>query len=208
MPIRGLGLEPFSAQTPSAQRRHGRLGPSLINKDEPPRINLHLIGFPARPLAGDVSPVLLARQDGFFEAQTFAMDEAPDRPAVHLETTAGKFCYKTTQGDPLARSAREERRHARPPEAAAGGRPSSRPQRSPSPETAATILPRLKGRGSVPEQPHVRSRLLGPAQQRAHANPSNRVLPSAQSLRLNPILEPKTRLFGNPPPIQTEFIPL
>jgi hypothetical protein len=44
----------------------------------------------------------------FFEAQAFAMDEAPDGSIVHLETKAGKFCYKTTQGelplrDPLAK---------------------------------------------------------------------------------------------------------
>jgi len=66
MAIRGLGLEPFSAQTPAAQRRHVRLDPSLIDEDEPPRIDLPLIGFPARPLAGDVRPVLLAWQNGFF----------------------------------------------------------------------------------------------------------------------------------------------
>ena len=66
MAIRGLGLEPFSAQTPAAQWRHVRLDPSLIDEDEPPRIDLPLIGFPARPLAGDVRPVLLAWQNGFF----------------------------------------------------------------------------------------------------------------------------------------------
>ena len=61
-----LGLKPLSTQTPSAQRRHVGLGPGLIDEDEPPRIDLALIGLPARPLAGDVRPVLLAWQNGFF----------------------------------------------------------------------------------------------------------------------------------------------
>ena len=33
----------------------------------------------------------------FFEAKAFAMNEAPNRSIVHLETAAGKFCYKTAQ---------------------------------------------------------------------------------------------------------------
>jgi hypothetical protein len=41
-------------------------GPGLIDEDEPLRIDLPLIGFPARPLAGDVRPVLLTWQNGFF----------------------------------------------------------------------------------------------------------------------------------------------
>jgi hypothetical protein len=64
--VGGFGLEPLSAQTPSAQRRHIGLGPGLIDEDEPPRIDPPLIGLPARPLAGDVRPVLLTWQNGFF----------------------------------------------------------------------------------------------------------------------------------------------
>src|ERR1700676_1571578 len=70
-----LAKKPLAAQPPSAQRPHIGFGPGLIDEDEPLRIDLPLIGFPARPLAGDVRPVLLTWQNGFFEAQTFATDE-------------------------------------------------------------------------------------------------------------------------------------
>ena len=66
MTVGGLGLKLLSAQAPSAQGRHIGLGPGLIAEDKPPWIDLPLMGLPACPLAGEVSPVLLAWQDGFF----------------------------------------------------------------------------------------------------------------------------------------------
>jgi hypothetical protein len=66
MPIRRLGLEPLTPHAPSPKGRHVGLGPGLIDEDDPSRIDLTLVGLPARPLAGDVRPVLLAWQNGFF----------------------------------------------------------------------------------------------------------------------------------------------
>ena len=66
MTIRRLGFEPSAPDAPSPQGRHIGLGPGLIDENKPPGIDLPLIGFPARPLAGDIRPVLLARQNAFF----------------------------------------------------------------------------------------------------------------------------------------------
>lgn len=67
VPIRDLGLEPFSAQTPAAQWRDVRLGPGLIDEGKPFGIDLILIFLPACPLANGIRPVLLAWQYTFLK---------------------------------------------------------------------------------------------------------------------------------------------
>src|ERR1700726_4832558 len=66
MAIRHLGVEPLPASAPAAQRGHIGLGPSFVDEDEAFGIDPPLIALPARPFAGDVGTLLLARKHGFF----------------------------------------------------------------------------------------------------------------------------------------------
>lgn len=64
--IGSFGAKPPPFCTPSPQRRHVGLGPGFVNEHQPRRIKTALILLPARPVMGDVRPVLLAWQDAFF----------------------------------------------------------------------------------------------------------------------------------------------
>lgn len=64
--VRRLADQALAANAPASQRRHVRLGPRLIDEDEPRRINFRLIFFPLHAPPGDVRPVLLACDCGFF----------------------------------------------------------------------------------------------------------------------------------------------
>ena len=63
---RDFGPQPLAFGRPSTQRRHVGLGPRLVDEHQSGGINLVLVGLPSRPLAGDVGPILLAGQHGFF----------------------------------------------------------------------------------------------------------------------------------------------
>jgi hypothetical protein len=64
--MRRLADQALSASAPASQRRHIRLGPGLIDEDEPRGIDFRLVFFPLRAAPGDVGPVLLACDRGFF----------------------------------------------------------------------------------------------------------------------------------------------
>jgi hypothetical protein len=51
---------------PAAQRRHVGRGPGLVDDVQARRIKLGLMRLPAQAAAGDVGPILLACQRGFF----------------------------------------------------------------------------------------------------------------------------------------------
>jgi hypothetical protein len=67
--------------------------PGLVDEDEALAIDPALIRLPARPLARDVRPGLLRRNDSFFEAQPLAMGELPNGPVVdpHTEARRSRF---------------------------------------------------------------------------------------------------------------------
>ena len=64
--IRNLGGETLAFWSPAAQRRHVGLHPGLVDEDQPAGGDPALVGLPALALPGDVRPVLLRRQSGFF----------------------------------------------------------------------------------------------------------------------------------------------
>lgn len=61
-----LGLEPRAPRCPSSKRRHGGLGPGLIDENQALRGDPPLILCPLRPPAGDVGTILFAGGHGFF----------------------------------------------------------------------------------------------------------------------------------------------
>ena len=64
--MRDFGDQPLAARAPAPDRRHVRLGPGLIDKDQARCINLSLVALPELPLARHVRTVLLAGVQGFF----------------------------------------------------------------------------------------------------------------------------------------------
>src|ERR1700730_15674649 len=125
----------------------------------------------------------------FFEAQTFATDESPDRPVVHVEPVARKLRHKPAQGEVPSRDPLPKKggvladQKPRPMSAhLAGGGAARRPE---------PLRPFHHARRADAQRPrdHPHALALEPAPKPVRANPSNRVLPSAESLRLNPILE-------------------
>jgi len=66
VPVRNSRRQALSPRSPAAQRRHIGLDPGLIDEGEPFRIDAMLVGLPSLPLASDVRPILLGRQNAFF----------------------------------------------------------------------------------------------------------------------------------------------
>jgi hypothetical protein len=66
MPLRHIGLQPLAFPAPAADRRHVGLSPSLIDEDQPGRINQGLIFLPPVASSGDVRSLLFACVIGFF----------------------------------------------------------------------------------------------------------------------------------------------
>jgi hypothetical protein len=64
--VRNPRRQALSPRSPAAQRRHVGLDPGLIEEDEPLRVDAMLMGLPSLPLASDVWPILLGRQNAFF----------------------------------------------------------------------------------------------------------------------------------------------
>jgi hypothetical protein len=66
MAVRDFIDEPATARRPAAQAGHIRLGPGLVDEDEARRIDQAMIFAPARAVAGDVRPLLLASDQSLF----------------------------------------------------------------------------------------------------------------------------------------------
>jgi hypothetical protein len=66
MPMWQLGLEWQTAFAPASEPRHVGLDPCLVDEDQTRRINPALILLPPVSPPGDIRPVLLAWQNGFF----------------------------------------------------------------------------------------------------------------------------------------------
>lgn len=58
--------EPPATRRPAPERRHIRLDPGFIEKDQPTGFDPMLMGLPSQPLAGNVHSRLLSRQNCFF----------------------------------------------------------------------------------------------------------------------------------------------
>ena len=64
--MRDLADQPLAARPPAPERRHVGLGPGLIDKHQPVRVDAGLPGSPLRPTSGNVGPILLTGERGFF----------------------------------------------------------------------------------------------------------------------------------------------
>jgi hypothetical protein len=64
--VRNPRRQALSPRSPAAQRCHVGLDPGLIEEDQPFRVDAMLMGLPSLPLASDVWPILLGRQNAFF----------------------------------------------------------------------------------------------------------------------------------------------
>jgi hypothetical protein len=93
--VRDIRPEPRASCAPASYWRHVGLGPSLIDEDEPRRIDAGLAMTPARALARDIRAILLAGQHGFFEAEIFLVNEVPDRAIADHDAALGQFRLKT-----------------------------------------------------------------------------------------------------------------
>lgn len=64
--LRRLGQQFVSPRRPATKARHIRLGPSLVDEDQPRRIKPALMRLPAPALARDVGTILLGGEQCFF----------------------------------------------------------------------------------------------------------------------------------------------
>jgi hypothetical protein len=64
--MRSIGSQPLAFRSPAAQRRHGGLDPSLVNKDKLGGIETILPGAPSHPPSRHIGAGLLKREQCFF----------------------------------------------------------------------------------------------------------------------------------------------
>jgi hypothetical protein len=64
--MRSLADQPLAARAPASQRRHVGRGPGLVNENQPARVYPPLMGLPSGPAPGQIGPVLLSGDGGFF----------------------------------------------------------------------------------------------------------------------------------------------
>ena len=66
MAMRDFGDQPLATRAPAPDWCHVRLGPGLVDKDQPRGVNLVLVALPELPLARHVRTVLFAGVQAFF----------------------------------------------------------------------------------------------------------------------------------------------
>ena len=66
MTVGNLGGQPLAQRRPSSERLHVGLNPGLVDEDQPRGVDPVLALGPLRPATGDVGPIALAGDDGFF----------------------------------------------------------------------------------------------------------------------------------------------
>jgi hypothetical protein len=64
--MRHVSLDPLPARRPSPQRCHIGFGPSLVDEDQPGRIDPAAVFTPLRAAAGDVGAPLLGSDQRLF----------------------------------------------------------------------------------------------------------------------------------------------
>ena len=80
--------------------------PGFADENQTLGINLVLIAFPARAMAGYAGAIVPGRKYAFFIADLLAMNEVPDRSIAHLDAPFGQFGDQPAQshirpaGDP------------------------------------------------------------------------------------------------------------
>ena len=89
--VRRISLQALASLCPAPERCHVGLDPGLVHEDQAVRVEVALERLPARPLAGDRRARLLSGEESFFEAQTLAPEEAPDRVPAHRDPRSGQL---------------------------------------------------------------------------------------------------------------------
>ena len=64
--VRHFCVERLAASVPAASAGHVGLGPSLVDEDQAPGIDARLVLLPPGATPGDIRPILLAGEHGFF----------------------------------------------------------------------------------------------------------------------------------------------
>ncbi len=162
--------------------------PGFADENQTLGINLVLIAFPARAMAGAAGAILPGRKYAFFITDLLAMNEVPDRSIAHpdgpVRPVRRPAPRKVMSGPPAIRC----RSHARCSPIRTRGRwpPSFPAPRCPPRESAATISRRSKRH---PQRRRNRADRL------ARRHPRNRAIAKIQGIRL-----------GHPcwPPIQSQ----
>ena len=73
--------QPVTHLGPAVEPDHVRLGPGLIDEDQPTRVQRRLVLAPFRPGLGDVRSILLGGPERlFFERQGKHLQRVPDQP--------------------------------------------------------------------------------------------------------------------------------
>jgi hypothetical protein len=100
--------------------------PGLVDENQTLGINLVLMAFPARAMAGCAGAILRGRKNAFFIPYLRAMNEVPDRSTAHLDAPFGQFGDPPAQGHigpagdpPQKRVRRSDRAADGPPSVAA-----------------------------------------------------------------------------------------
>ena len=83
MAVRDFGDERLAPAAPAARAGHVGFGPGLVDKNKARWINPGLVFFPAETAPGNVGPVLLGGEQGFFKADLLALRK---RHSVSQET--------------------------------------------------------------------------------------------------------------------------
>ena len=86
-------------------------------------INLVLMAFPARAMAGCAGAILRGRKNAFFIPDLRAMSEVPDRSTAHLDAPFGRFGDPPAQGH-IGPAGDPPRKRVRRSDRAADGPPS------------------------------------------------------------------------------------
>lgn len=66
MAVRNARDEALAARAPATERRHIGLDPGFVDENQTLGINLVLIAFPARAMAGYAGAILRGRENAFF----------------------------------------------------------------------------------------------------------------------------------------------
>ena len=94
-----LGDQPLAERAASMQSSHVRLGPGLVDKDQPLGINFALQPLPLLAASRHVMAILLAGVQCFFIAEAGAIEEMPHTVVADLDLALAQFGQQLASGN-------------------------------------------------------------------------------------------------------------